>query len=494
MIGFQAPRRRPCPGLGRRAAPLLLLLVVLPGPVAPGEPQPAQTALDRYVAKPDASYRFEVAATLEGEGYRAHVVDLVSQTWRTPEEVDRPEWRHWLTVIVPDEVRHPTAMLWIGAGSNRGDAPRRVSERSLAMALATGSVVADLAMVPNQPLHMADSRSQPRSEDDLIAHGRIKYLASGDEEWLVRLPMVKSAVRAMDAIQELMAGERGGGRAIERFVVGGASKRGWTTWLVGAVDERVAAIVPLVIDALNTEAITRRHFAAYGFFSSALGDYVRHGLYPHLLGTEGFARILAIEDPYLYRHRDRLRIPKYVVNASGDQYFLPDNSRFYFLAMPDEKHLRYVPNARHDLGGSNARDGILAWYRTILEDRPRPRIDWTISEQGAIEVRAEGTPRAVRVWRATNAERRDFRLDTIGAAWTSEPLEPEDPETPDTPGTYRVALDAPERGWSAFFVELEYDSGGPEPLLFSTDVSVVPEEMPYSLDEHQGPWLERREP
>lgn len=32
----------------------------------------------------------------------------------------------------------------------------------------------------------------------------------------------------------------------------GASKRGWTTWLVGAVDTtRVMAIVPIVLDAIN---------------------------------------------------------------------------------------------------------------------------------------------------------------------------------------------------------------------------------------------------
>jgi PhoPQ-activated pathogenicity-related protein len=374
-------------------------------------------------------------------------------------------------------------------------APERVSERSLRLALETDSVVADLGMVPNQPLHMADSARHPRSEDDLIAYGRVKYLITGDEEWLVRLPMVKSGVRAMDAIVELMASERGGKREIESFVVAGASKRGWTTWLVGAVDERVRAIIPVVIDALNTEEITRHHYAAYGFFSTALGDYVRHGLYPHLFGTEGFHRILEIEDPYLYRHRERLRIPKYVVNASGDQYFLPDNARFYFQDMPDEKHLRYVPNAKHDLEGSDARDGILAYYRTILADHPRPHFDWTIAPDGAIEVRlatssgnagTKDIPREVLVWQATNPDARDFRLDTIGRAWTSQAL------APAAPGVYRAALDAPERGWRAFFVELVYDGVGPEPLRFSTATSVVPDTLPYRLEEHTGPWLEKK--
>ncbi len=194
-------------------------------------------------------------------------------------------------------------------------------------------------------------------------------MMTGDETWLVRLPMVKSGVKAMDAIQEFMATNQAGEIKIDQFVIAGASKRGWTTWLVGLVDQRVIGMMPLVIDALNTEAITRHHYEAYGFFSPSLGDYVRHGLYPHKLGSPEFAAVLQIEDPFQYRHRERMKIPKYVINASGDQYFLPDNSQYYFLNLPDEKLLRYVPNAKHNLAGSDARESMIAFYDSLIHQR-----------------------------------------------------------------------------------------------------------------------------
>ena len=37
---------------------------------------------------------------------------------------------------------------------------------------------------------------------------------------------------------------------VSQFIVAGASKRGWTTWLTGAVDSRVIAIIPIVMGSL----------------------------------------------------------------------------------------------------------------------------------------------------------------------------------------------------------------------------------------------------
>ena len=49
-----------------------------------------------------------------------------------------------------------------------------------------------------------------------------------------------------------------------------------------------------------------------------------------------------------------LTMPKLLLNASGDEFFLPDSSQFYFDALRGETHVRYVPNAAHALEKSDA--------------------------------------------------------------------------------------------------------------------------------------------
>ncbi|HSO76125.1 MAG TPA: PhoPQ-activated protein PqaA family protein, partial [Blastocatellia bacterium] len=359
-----------------------------------------QTALDRYIAKPDPSYSWKLAATIPGQGFQGFVIDLTSQTWRSASEVDRPKWQHWLTIVKPDKVTSNKALLFIGGGSNRDPRPTTLSERLVGFAMETGTVVAELGMVPNQPLFFADSNDKGRFEDDLIAYSRVKQMATRDDQWLVRLAMVKSGVRALDAIQEFMSTVAAGQVKIDQFVVSGGSKRGWTTWLVGVVDKRVIAIMPTVIDALNSEAITRHHYEADGFYSPALNDSVNHKLFPDKIGTPEYQHILAIEDAYNYRDRERLKIPKYLVNASGDQFFLPDNSQFYFGELKGEKYLRYVPNVKHNLAGSDARESMLAFYQAVLNGRSRPQFSWQKEKDGSLAVRVKDKPREVNLWQA----------------------------------------------------------------------------------------------
>jgi len=437
-----------------------------------------ETALDRYVAKPDPAFGWSVAKTIPGDGWTAFVLDLKSQTWRSKDEVDRPIWQHWLTIVKPTGATANTALLYIGGGENAKDAPEKPGERVVGLALGSKTVVAELGQVPNQPLFFADSPKQDREEDDLIAYSRVKYFVTHDEEWLVRLAMVKSAVAAITAMQEFSASEAGGKLKLDKFVVAGGSKRGWTTWLTGIVDPRVTAIMPIVIDALNSQQITKHHYEAYGFFSSALDDYVHHSLFPSAIGRPEYNEIMAIEDPYNYFDRDKVKqMPKYLVNASGDQFFLPDNSHQYYSQIPGEKYLRYVENAKHNLAGSDVGESLLAFYGSVVNDTPRPKFSYTLEADGPIRVTVEGTPKEVNLWQATNPNARDFRVDTIGKAYTKTPLTMEEGKI------FVGRVEKPEKGYTAFFVEVVYDSGGPTPFKFTSEVNIIPDILPYKWED-----------
>jgi len=465
-VGERIPRRRAC--RRPRAAALVLLAVAL---VAGSARAGRDTALESYVRAPDPAYEYRPVSVLEGEGYRAHVLEMTSQTWRTPEEVDRTVWKHWVTVVVPRTVRHRTAVLYISGGRSTTPAPTEANPVVARIAVATGAVGVYLQQVPNQPLTFGDETA-PRREDELIAYGWDKFLRSGDATWLPRLPMTKGAVRAMDTVIEFCATPEAGNLRIDDFVVAGSSKRGWTTWTTAVVDPRVLAIVPMVIDLLDVEDSFRHHYRAYGFWSPAIKEYVDLGI-PEWFGTREFRRLLRIEDPY--RHRDRLGMPKLIVNATGDPLFLPDSSRFYFAKLRGEKHLRYVPNADHSLNGTDAFDSLLAFFRAIVEGTPRPVFTWRFEGETSIRVRTEPDqrPSEVRLWQASNPDARDFRLETIGAAWVSSLLEPRDG------GVYVGSVDKSERGWTAFFIELTYPGTGAEPLKLTTEVRVVPDTLPY---------------
>ena len=88
------------------------------------------------------------------------------------------------------------------------------------------------------------------------------------------LPMTKAGLRAMDASADFWF--QATGSKMDKWIVSGASKRGWTSWLVAACDPvRVQAVVPIVFDELNFTANIHHHWRAYGGWSFALTDYVR---------------------------------------------------------------------------------------------------------------------------------------------------------------------------------------------------------------------------
>src|SRR3569833_2180752 len=111
-------RKRSVGGLSMRVLKVLgaaLAAVALASAPALANPK---NALDAYLAKPDPAFAWKVAGQGSGPGYHGAVLELTSQTWLTSKEVDKPVWKHWLTVIVPDKVSYSKAFLFITGGKN----------------------------------------------------------------------------------------------------------------------------------------------------------------------------------------------------------------------------------------------------------------------------------------------------------------------------------------------------------------------------------------
>jgi PhoPQ-activated pathogenicity-related protein len=450
-----------------------------PAPAAaPAEAAFTRNVLDDYLARPDPSFAWTVASTFSGDGYSGFVLDLTSQTWLSEAETDRSVWKHWLTVTVPETLSSDKAFLYIGGGSNNDAVPKGAAERFARMAVETGSIVAELGQVPNQPMRLAGSMDVERYEDDIIAYLQARYDASKNPEALVRLPMVKSGAAAMTAVQQLMAGEQGGGRTVNGFVVAGGSKRGWTTWLLGLTDERVIGMIPIVINVLNVEETTRHHWRTMGYFSPALQDYVNHKLIPDEIGQPRLQIVNQIEDPLSYKDRPRMKIPKFVINAVGDEYFPPDNTRYAYGQLPGPKQLRMLPNSKHSTAGTDIGESMTAWYDAVIKGRPIPEDRWEIGPDGALVVTPGAQPSEVRLWQGSNPNARDFRVDTVGdKAFTSTVLQPQ------ADGTYVANVEQPASGFTAYFVELTYPSGGKYPFKFTTEVYVKPDVFPYRWED-----------
>lgn len=455
---------------------LLAGIAVLPAAAKPRSGT-TTTALDRYVAKPDPAYRWQMAISLRDESATGYAIQMTSQEWLTTNEVNRTQWDHWLLVVKPDNLAHDTALLFISGGSNRGSKPPTPSAELIRIAKETKSVVAELKMVPNQPLIFGND-GRERVEDDLIAYTWDKFLKTGDEKWPARLPMTKSAVRAMDTVTAFLGSEAGGKVVVDKYVVAGGSKRGWTTWTTAAVDDRVVAIAPIVIDVLNVEESMKHHYQAYGFFAPAVGNYTEHKIMDWI-GTPESKALYDIEDPFSYR--DRLTMPKLILNACGDQFFLPDSSQFYFDRLSGPKYLRYVPNTDHSMRNSDAYETLLAWQHLTANHTAPPKFAWQHGPDGKLTVTTQDKPRQVLLWQAHNDAVRDFRLEVAGPVYHSVPV------APNADGSYSVQVPAAARGWTAYFLELTYDVGAATPLKLTTDVRVTPDTLPFPAPNPERP-------
>jgi PhoPQ-activated pathogenicity-related protein len=410
-------------------------------------------ALENYVQQPDAAYSWKLISQETTNGFTLAHLDLASQKWRDS------VWHHDLLIVRPKMVRNPDiAFLFItGDGS-----PDKQLKLLTLLAERAGAIAAVITRVPNQPLY------DGRKEDALIAYTFSQFLATGDETWPLLFPMTKSAVRGLDAVQAFAQEKYQ--QKLERFVVSGASKRGWTTWLTGAVDKRVAGIAPMVIDMLNMKVQTEWQRQVYGKQSEMVKDYTDANLLEHM-DDPRMVQLRGWVDPFSYCAR--YTMPKLLLLGTNDPYWTVDSLRFYWDELPEPKLVYQTPNAGHNLnGGIEATPTLAAFFQMIADRQPLPKLTWTIDSQtngvASINEHTDAKIKSARLWTATSSDR-DFR----NGQWSNRELKVE-------PGTTHAeaTVEKPAEGYRAFLLEAELISPTGAPYKLSTAARVIPDTTP----------------
>jgi PhoPQ-activated pathogenicity-related protein len=406
-----------------------------------------ETALDGYINNGDKAYRWELKESYAIGDVKAYNLLLTSQQWH--EYI----WTHQLTILVPAENKYDGALLFITGGSNKKGLPNWNGKgddflKALSgVASKNSGIVALLRQTPNQPLY------NDLTEDALISYTLHNFKKDGDYSWPLLFPMVKSAVRAMDAVQEFS--KQTLQHDIKRFVVSGASKRGWTTWLTGASDTRVAAIAPMVIDILNMPVNLDYQVKMWKDYSVQIEDYVKLEI-PQTARTEKGAAITTMVDPYSYRKK--LTMPKLLIMGTNDEYWTVDAIKHYIDSIPGQNFVHYVPNVGHDLGDKKqAIAALSAFFGETLANKPYPLCQpvLTYSKKG-ITLKVKASPEVLvdAVLWSTNSTDTDFRDEK----WTGKSL-----GLKKKSALITSIQPFPASGYRAFYLDLKYkDPNGGE--------------------------------
>ena len=188
--------------------------------------------------------------------------------------------------------------------------------------------------------------------------------------------------------------------------------------------------------------------------------------------SKEYGVIIDIADPYSYR--EHLTLPKFIVNATSDEFFVTDSWQFYWDDLEGDNHLQYLPNTGHGLYGTYKTSSMISFYHHLISDITMPEYSWNVSGD-TIHVNVDPSEDyKIRRWETVNEKERDFRIYKIGESWTSEDIELNEI------GSYAIAIKRPENGYKASFVELVFNPESSFPLGFSSGTLVVPNTYPFS--------------
>jgi PhoPQ-activated pathogenicity-related protein len=435
--------------------------------------------MDNYLARKDKSYRWRIIDQKDLSPLVSFSeMILTSQTWRGM------DWHHRVQIYCPKNMKdvHHAFLLISGGDWNDEEEKAReeklrkeAEERKAGKAQAAkpkASMEFDEGMMATMIVNMIKMpvvilNNVPRepifdgkTEDAIISYTFEKYVETGEPDWPLLLPMTKSAVRCMDAVQAM--GKKELKTELKGFIVAGGSKRGWTTWLTASMDKRVVAAAPAVIDVLNMPVQMKHQLATWGKYSEMIDDYTMRGIQGKMDTPRG-KELLQIVDPYSYR--ERATMPKMLIFGTNDRYWPLDACNIYWNDLVGEKYILYIPNKGHaciDIPRLTANCSALTLLGAGKVAFPKMTWDISTSEKGmTLKVKSDKAPKRMWAW-ITEAPTRDFRE----AKWRSEPMTEAD-------GGFAYELPMPESGYAAAFGEGYFSLGEPHTVYLSTNVRII---------------------
>ncbi|ECQ2836536.1 hypothetical protein FZ348_13345 [Salmonella enterica] len=225
--------------------------------------------------------------------------------------------------------------------------------------------------------------------------------------------------------------------------------------------------VPFAIDLLDIDASLEHIYQSYGGnWPITFYPYYQQGI-DEKIKSPTFTQLRQIIDPLRYLntiYQPRLAIPKYIINASGDDFFVPDNTRFYYSKLPGVKSLRIVPNMNHYSINQFAEESLVPFINRFQSKKTLPQLIGLIHHHLLTVYFSEAPVKVVR-WTANNPNARDFRY-ACGIRY--QPL------TIDIPANNKISitLNEPKTGWEATYIEATFNDG----YVATSQVYITPDE------------------
>lgn len=388
--------------------------------------------------------------------------NLTSQSWSPQNRVSPERWQHEVAIFIPDTTRKKNALVVINNGKNNDGAGNTVAatnfseETLLRIAIATQTIVISVSNIPNQPLNYKDIPT-PLEEDDSVAYSWKTFMSDPQklQNISLHIPMSAAVSQTLRLAKSELAQHH-----ISQFIVSGVSKRGWIAWLTALSDPDVVAVVPFAMDLLNTKKSLEHMYLSYGKnWPIAFYPYYQYQIDKSMTSDE-FARLMSFEDPLAYLKTDmgkRLKIEKYVVNASGDDFYMPDNSQLYYSQLPAKKSLRVVPNSTHNGILAYTEHSLTTFVNRFQTQKKLPEIKENVHGNGhsgkVLTLTFSEKPTSVLQWTAHNPGARDFRY-ACGVKYVATPV-----TLSDKGDKLSMPLTSPGEGWQARYIEATFDDG-----------------------------------